>query len=92
MLRSAAPFPFAGASAFLRPTADHPTVEPCRITQRRGDGLVQIALTGRDFHVGHADQRARASGTRTVDLADLAATEQEACGPAAKPRRRRSAR
>lgn len=82
MLSTPAPFPFPGARAFLVPSA-----EPCRILQRRADGRVLISLTGISPH--HPDRATAASGNRTVDLADLAATEELASLGPARPRSRR---
>lgn len=92
MLSTPAPFPYPGAPAFLRPTADSPLPLPCRILQRRADGRLSISLQGREFGAHHPDIRARASGNRTVDLTDLAETEAEALAVAKPKRRRRSAR
>ncbi|MEO5605585.1 MAG: hypothetical protein ABIR02_08235 [Novosphingobium sp.] len=83
MLSTPAPFPNPGAHAFLRPVGDLTAAQPCRIIQRRGDGRLTVSLTGREFSAGNSDIRARASGTRTVELADVVATAEEAVPPAA---------
>lgn len=75
MLSTPAPFPQAGSKAFLRPRG-----EEVRIIQRRSDGACTIAV---------AEQFKRASSTRTVALADLAATQEEVW--ASKAQRRRKA-
>jgi len=85
MLNLQTEFPQVGAVAFLRPDADRPMPEPCRILQHRGDGRISIALTGRPYSASNPDLAQRASGNRTVDLADLAATAEEALPPAKKP-------
>lgn len=91
MLLAPAPFPHPGAAAFLRPVGDLTEVQPCRIIQARADGRLQVSLTGRAYSAAHPDIRARASGTRTVDLADLAATEAELTAAPAKAKRTRKA-
>lgn len=92
MLSTPAPYPHPGAPAFLRPAEPGAKAQPCRIIQSLPDGRKLISLTGRDFAANHPDQRARASGNRTVALADLAETEAECSAPPAKPRRKRSPR
>ena len=77
MLQSATTFPHAGAPAFLRPTA-----EPVKIIQRNANGTCLISLTDKRF------PREAASGNRTVDLAELAETAEEALPTTAKPRQR----
>lgn len=68
MLSSATEFPHPVSQAFLRPTA-----QPARIIQRNRDGTCLIAI----------DERfKKASSNRTVPLADLAATAEEAYPPA----------
>jgi hypothetical protein len=71
-------FPFAGSTAFLRGTA-----EQCRIIRHNGDGTALISLPGRQFH------SERASGNRTVDLADLYKSAEEAMFCGRKQRRGR---
>lgn len=78
MLNVPAPFPHPGAAAFVIGTA-----QPCRIIQRRADGLVTIALAGR---------YPTASSTRTVELAELAATAEDALAPLLRRRRRAKAK
>lgn len=92
MLLAPAPFPHPGAHAFLKPVGDLTEVQPCRIIQARRDGRYQVSLTGRAYSAANSDVRARASGTRTVDLADLAATAEEldpVAAKAGKPKRAR---
>lgn len=74
MLAVEAPFPHPGATAFLRPSG-----EEVRILQRRADGGVTIAV---------ADRFKRASSTRTVPLADLAPTREQALPQPARRKRR----
>lgn len=80
MLSIPAEFPNAGAPAFLRATADAPQAQPVRIIQRNADGTALVAVQER-FR--------KASSTRTVRLADLAATAEAAQLP---PARRRAGR
>ena len=83
MLASAAPFPFPGAPAFMKPDA-----VPVRIIQRRTDGRV---LVSRDL-----PKFLRSASTElTVDFAELAETAKEAIvlepratTPLPRPRRR----
>ena len=83
MLASAAPFPFPGAPAFMKPDA-----VPVRIIQRRTDGRV---LVSRDL-----PKFLRSASTElTVDFAELAETAKEAVvlepraiTPTPRPRRR----
>lgn len=78
MLSTPAPYPHPGAAAFVRGTG-----EPCRIIQRNADDTCLVSLTDRRY------PREAASGNRTVPLADLAATQEEASAP--QPSRRRKA-
>lgn len=81
MLQSETTFPHAGAPAFLKPAA-----EPVKILQRNANGTCLISLTDKRY------PREIASGNRTVDFAELAATPEEALPAKPRQRARRSAR
>lgn len=74
MLAYETAFPFSGSTAYLKPTGLQ-----VRIIQHRRDGTALIQHT--DLALNDAE---RASGNRTVPIADLVAKREEAL-----PRRRR---
>lgn len=74
MLAIPTPFPNQGATAYLRPCGSE-----VRIIQRRNDGDCTIAIAGRFKS---------ASSTRTVPLADLAESVEEAQAPISAPAKR----
>lgn len=83
MLASAAPFPFPGAPAFLKPNG-----APVRIHQHRPDGRVLVSRDEPSF-------LRSASTQTTVEFAELAETEKDAIvaepraiTPTPRPRRR----
>ncbi len=76
MLSTPAPFPEAGATAFLKPEA-----LACKILRRHADGTALISLTDKRF------PREIASGTPTVPLADLFETAEAALHPPVRPAR-----
>lgn len=75
MLSTPAPFPFPGSTAYLAGCGT-----PVRVIQQRADGRLTVAVPDARY------PSERASGTRTLDPADLRATQAEAVKPA--PRRR----
>lgn len=77
MLHTPADFPHPGSDAFLAPAGD-----PVRIIQRCADSRLIVALTDARYPAE------RASGTRTVDAAQVHATRELAVGAPTKRRGR----
>ncbi|MDR7102963.1 hypothetical protein [Croceicoccus sp. BE223] len=68
MLESKSEFPFPGSTAFLRPEG-----RELRIIQHQCDGRLLVQRVGPEW-----DRSQRATGTMTVERADVAATRDEA--------------
>lgn len=88
MLALATEFPHVGSTAWLKPDADRPEVEPVRIIlQRCEDGTRLISRTS-------CYPREACTANLRVTLDRLAPTAEEAVpvGPVAKPYRSRRAR
>lgn len=72
MLAIATEFPANGSFGFLRASPENPQPLPIRIQRNNPDGTVMISVE---------EKYKKASSTRTVPLAQLAATLEEASPP-----------
>ena len=77
MLPFTAPYPFPGSTGFIVGCGT-----PVRILQRRADGRLTVAVPDACYPTE------RASGTRTLEQADLRPTLAEAVQPNPRPGRR----